>query len=95
MFIGQIMVYRYNDLSNAEVGRQRNIYTLRDVKVETASEFKEAVQEALDEVPPGKGYALVRWNGRTFKCEKDKNNPHVDYVRHEILYHPLLSAFMK
>jgi hypothetical protein len=36
---------------------------------------------------------MVKWNKRTFICEKDLNNPDTDYVRHEINWHPLLHSF--
>ncbi len=93
MFTGQILVYQFNDLSNAKEGVDRNRYSIRKVQVETKKEFKSAIEDSLDEFPPGKGYALVRWGGRNFLCEKDVNNPQRDYVRHEISYHPLLTKF--
>jgi hypothetical protein len=89
--IGQILVYRYNGIWNAKENADRNLYTLKNV--ETKEQFKPMILEALDEVPPGRGYVLARWAGKTYICEKDSNDSNKNYVRHEILYHPLLSAF--
>jgi hypothetical protein len=93
MFTGQILVYRLNGIHNAKQGIDRNLYTLKNVSVETTIEFKQTIEDALDEVPAGKGYVLVKWNGKTYICEKDTNNPNVGYVRHEVKYHPLLFIF--
>lgn len=89
--IGQILVYRFNGLWNAKEGIDRNLYSIRDVL--TKEQFKPMIEEALDEVPPGRGYVLARWSGKTYICEKDSNDPTKDYVRHEVNYHPLLSKF--
>lgn len=93
MLTGQLLVYRYNGLYNAKAGVNRNHYRIENVAVITAEEFKEKVNDALDEVPPGKGYVLIRWNNKTFIAEKDPNKPEVGYVRHEIKHHPLISKF--
>lgn len=92
-YTGQIMVYRYNGIHNAKQGIGRNIYTLKDVNVNTSEEFRNEIKNSLDEVPPGQGYVLVKWDGKAFICELDPNNPSVDYVRHSINYHPLLHVF--
>lgn len=92
-YTGQIMVYRYNGFNNAKEGMVRNLYTIKDISVETKEAFQSAITSSLTEVLPGKGYALVRWNERTFLCEKDTNNILTDYVRNEIFYHPLISVF--
>ena len=89
--IGQILVYRFNGLWNAKENADRNLYTLKDV--ETKEEFKPLILEALDEVPPGRGYVLIRWDNKTYICEKDSNDHDKGYVRHQILYHPLLDKF--
>lgn len=93
MITGQLLVYRFNGLYNAKAGVERNHYRIEDVAVETKAEFKERVNDALDEVPPGKGYVLIKWEGKVFIAEKDPNKPETPYVRHEIVYHPLLSKF--
>lgn len=93
MITGQLLVYHYNGLHNAKEGVNRNIYSLRDVRVNTPEQFRESIADAMDEVPAGRGYVLVKWSGRCFICEKDSNHPEIPYVRHEILYHPFLSAF--
>lgn len=89
--IGQILVYRFNGLWNAKENVDRNLYTIRDVN--TKEEFKPMILEALDEVPPGRGYVLVRWDSKTYICEKDSNDPGRSYVRHTVNYHPLLDKF--
>ena len=93
MFTGQLIVYRLNGLHNAIQGIDRNIYALRSISVETTQEFKQVIEDALDEVPAGKGYALVKWSNKLFICEKDTNNPKVGYIRTEINYHPLMNVF--
>lgn len=93
MLTGQLLIYRYNGLHNAKSGVDRNNYRIEDVRVETKGEFKEKVHDALDEVPPGRGYVLIRWDGKTFIAEKDPNKPETDYIRHEIKHHPLLDKF--
>lgn len=93
MITGQIIVYRYNSLINSRKGVPRNIYTLKDINVATKEQFRQSIEDSLDEIPPGKGYALVKWNGRMFLAEKDLNNPLKDYVRHEVSYHPLQKIF--
>ena len=90
MITGQILVYHFNGLHNAKEGVERNLYTLRDVNVNTGDEFKSSIVDALDEVPPGRGYALIKWEGRIFLAEKDSNDPDLDYVRHEVTWHPLI-----
>ena len=93
MITGQLLIYSFNGLYNAKAGVKRNHYRIENVAVITAEEFKEKVNDALDEVPPGKGYVLIRWNNKTFIAEKDPNKPEAGYVRHEIRHHPLISAF--
>lgn len=93
MITGQILVYRYNNLINAKPGVDRNIYSLKDISVTTKEEFRQAIEDSLDEVPPGQGYALVKWNKKLFLCQKDSNNPSIDYVRNSVEYHPLQSKF--
>lgn len=93
MLTGQLLIYRFNGLHNAKEGVDRNHYRIEDVSVKTKEEFKEKVHDALDEVPPGRGYVLIKWDGKVFIAEKDPNNPKVEYIRHQIIYHPLLSAF--
>lgn len=93
MITGQILVYRFNGLYNAKAGVERNHYRIEDVAVNTAAEFKERVNDALDEVPPGRGYVLIRWKDKTFIAERDPNKPNGGYIRHEILHHPLLDKF--
>ncbi len=89
--IGQYLIYHFNNLDNAKAGCPRNIFERKDV--ETLSEFKPAIEEALDQVFPGKGYVLVKWNKKLFICEKDLNNPNTDYIRTEVKYHPLANQF--
>jgi hypothetical protein len=91
MIAGQILVYRFNGLWNSKPNVDRNLFTVRDV--DNVAVFRSMIEEALDEVPPGKGYVLARWSGKTFICEKDVNKPEIGYIRHEVLYHPLLSKF--
>jgi hypothetical protein len=93
MIKGQIIIYHYNGLHNSRVNVERNIHRLEEITCKTPEQFREHITTALDQVPPGKGYALVRWSGRTFICEKDSNNPKTPYVRHEIHYHPLMDQF--
>jgi hypothetical protein len=93
MLTGQLLIYRYNGLHNAKAGVDRNHYRIEDVAVPTKEAFKEKVHDALDEVPPGKGYVLIKWEGKVFIAEKDPNKPEVGYVRHEIKHHPLLDKF--
>jgi len=93
MIKGQIIVYHYNGLYNNSKGFTRNNFTIKDIELKTKEEFPVAIADSLDEVPPGQGYALVKWNNRMFICEKDLNNPTVDYIRHEISYHPLMNNF--
>lgn len=91
MIAGQILVYRFNGLWNAKENVDRNLFTVRDVP--DSKVFRHMIEEALDEVPPGRGYVLARWSGKTFICEKDVTDPNVGYIRHEVLYHPLLDKF--
>jgi hypothetical protein len=93
MLTGQLLIYRFNGLHNAKKGVERDHYRLEDVAVNTADEFKEKVGDALDEVPPGKGYVLIRWKDKTFIAEKDPNKPETGYIRHEIVWHPLMDKF--
>ncbi len=93
MIKGQILVYHFNGLHNAKEGVPRNHFTLTDVDVSDKLGFRTAIEDALDQVPPGRGYALVKWDNRIFICEKDSNNPSLNYVRHEVLYHPLAEKF--
>lgn len=93
MIKGQILVYRFNGLHNAKLNADRDIFSLRDVDVDKPAEFKHAVQDALDEVPPGKGYVLIKWSDKIFIAEKDVNTPELSYVRHQIKYHPLVDKF--
>jgi hypothetical protein len=89
--VGQILVYRYNNLINAKENVDRDLFYLKDVP--SSDLFKHMIEESLDEFPPGKGYILARWSGKTFLCEKDPNNPNIPYIRHQVNYHPLLSKF--
>lgn len=93
MLTGQLLVYRFNGLHNAKTGEDRNIYRLENVNVNTPEEFRSKVHDALDEVPPGRGYVLIKWKDKTFVAEKDVNKPDGEYIRHEIFWHPLLSKF--
>lgn len=93
MLTGQLLIYRFNGLHNAKAGVDRNHYRIENISVNTKEEFKEKVHDALDEVPPGRGYVLIRWKNKTFIAEKDPNKPEADYIRHEILFHPLMSRF--
>ncbi len=93
MFIGQIIVYRFNGLHNSKPDVERNLFTLKDIRVETGDKFRETIMETLDQIKPGEGYALVKWNSKMFICEKDTNNPEIDYVRHSVGYHPLADKF--
>lgn len=89
MITGQLMVYWYN----TRRAPNRNLHSIRDIHVHQASEFRQHIQDALDEVPPGKGYVLIKWIDKMFIAERDSTNPKVDYVRHEIKYHPLMNRF--
>lgn len=94
MFSGQILVYYYNNLQNATVEDKRNVHRLKPVfHAETKEAFQSVIEDALDEVPPGKGYVLVKWSGRLFVCERDVNDLSVPYKRWETNYHPLQSVF--
>lgn len=93
MLTGQLLIYRFNGLHNAKEGVERNHYRLENIAVETSDEFRGKVNDALDEVPPGRGYVLIRWKDKTFIAEKDPNKPEAEYIRHEIQYHPLLDKF--
>lgn len=93
MITGQLLIYRFNGLHNAKKDVERNHYRIEDIAVNTPEEFKEQVSDALDEVPSGRGYVLVRWNNKTFIAEKDANKPEIPYIRHEIIHHPLLDKF--
>lgn len=93
MIKGQILVYRFNGLHNAKIGVDRDIHSLRDISSETPNEFKHHVQDALDEVPPGRGYVLVKWSSKVFIVEKDVNQPNLPYVKHEVKWHPLMKLF--
>jgi hypothetical protein len=93
MIKGKLIVYRYNGLIQSREGAERNIYNLKEISAATPDGFKNQIRDSLDEVPPGKGYVLVKWSDRLFMCEQDINNPDVDYIRHEITYHPLAGVF--
>jgi hypothetical protein len=93
MFIGQILIYRFNSLHNATGEFDRNLFQLKDVSEQKKEMFQERILESLDEIIPGTGYVLVKWCGRLFLCEKDTNNPDVPYVRNELQWHPLQFAF--
>jgi hypothetical protein len=93
MLTGQLIVYRFNGLHNAKKGIDRNHYRVEDINVTTPEEFKHRIRDALDEVPSGRGYVLVRYKNKTYIAENDPNNPKSDYIRHEITYHPLLEKF--
>ena len=66
---------------------------MTDVDVSDTVAFRTAIEDSLDQVPPGRGYALVKWSNRLFICEKDSNDPDLNYVRHEITYHPMAEHF--
>ena len=89
--VGQILLYRYNGLYNSKPGVDRNLYSIKTVLDKT--QFRTVIEDSLDEVPPGKGYALVKWGNKMFVCEKDINNPTLNYVRHEVGWHPLANVF--
>jgi hypothetical protein len=93
MFASQLIVYKLNGIHNAKQGIDRNLYTLKNVNVETTQEFKQTIEDSLDEIPAGKGYVLVKWSNKLFICEKDANNPNVGYVRTATKYHPLMHLF--
>lgn len=93
MYKGQLIVYRFNGLHNAKKGVDRNHYRLDDVAVNTKEKFKEKICDALDEVPPGRGYVLIKWEDKVFLAEKDPNKPEIGYIRNEIVWHPLLDKF--
>lgn len=92
MLQGQALIYRYNNIYNSTQG-QRNKFALVDINANTKEEFRNAIQHYLEGIKPGTGYLIVKWNGKHFICEKDLNNPEVDYVRIELKYHPLLNKF--
>lgn len=89
MLNGKLLLYWYNGLTTKS--DQRNRYVIKSISVSTPAEFQQTIQDSLDGIPVGKGYALVQWNKKLFLCQKDSNNPAVPYVRHEIKYHPLAS----
>jgi len=93
MINGQLMVYRFNDIHNAVKDGKRNLFTLKDMNVNDSLGFRSLIEDSLDEVPPGQGYVLVKWNKRLFVCEKDSNNPATKYIQREISYHPLMEMF--
>lgn len=93
MITGQILLYHYNSLSNSKENDKRNDFSLKTVQVETSEQFRESITDSMDHIRPGQGYALVKWSGRMFICEKDLNQPSIPYVRHEIKYHPLNHVF--
>lgn len=93
MIHGQIITYRYNGLYNSKAGIDRNLFTLSEVNVHSAEQFREEIANHLDHIEGGKGYVLVKWSGRMFLCERDLNNPKTPYVRHEVTYHPLMAEF--
>jgi hypothetical protein len=95
MFTGQILIYHYNDISNAKPNCKRNIYSLKSIKINTSLELQQAIEDCLDEVKPGKGYVLVNWQGKLHICEKDLNNPKHPYVNRKISYHPFMNVFDK
>ncbi len=88
---GQLIVYHFNGLHNAKEGVERNQFTL--LNVPDTVDFRTFIEDTLDTVPPGKGYVLVKWKDRMFICEKDLNNHNLNYVRHEVRYHPLANQF--
>lgn len=93
MLNGQILVYRYNGLHNSRNNVERNVYTLRDVNAADSNVFRESIMDALDEVPPGKGYVLIKYNGKIYIAEKDCNDVNKPYIRHEVKFHPLANRF--
>ena len=93
MFTGSLMTYYYNTIHNAHKSAKRNRYVIKNISVNTKEEFQSEIIDALDQIPPGKGYVLVKWNNTLSICEKDPHNPSVNYIKHTVKYHPLASHF--
>jgi len=88
MITGKLLGYYYNDLKNKN---NRNRFFKINVAVEKPEEFKQEIHNALDKIPVGKGYVLIGWNGKMFIAERDIHNvAKVEYLRHEIKWHPLM-----
>lgn len=93
MYTGQLMIYKFNGLHNAIANANRNIYSIYPIQSPTKEEFQSHIVNALDEVPPGRGYVIVKWKNQFYMCQKDPNNPNHPYVRTVLKWHPLLDKF--
>jgi len=89
MITGKLLTYWYNNLKTPPSGRNR--FVVKEISTDTPQKFQSAIEDALDSIPAGGGYVLVKWGKRMFVCEKDTNKPEIPYVRHEVKYHPLAS----
>lgn len=89
MIKGQLLVYRYNKLNNAIRGAKRNQFRIQDVT--DVKNFRDMIENALDEIPPGCGYVLIKYNAKLYTAERNVNNP--SYTKREINYHPLMNHF--
>ena len=93
MYNGQLMIYHYNGLHNATEQTERNVFVLKNVNEPTKELFQKQITNALDSIPLGKGYVLVKLNHQYFNCEKDFNNLNLDFVGNETMYHPYMDKF--
>jgi len=86
--VAQLMVVEYNGRHNAYGGdRDKNsVIDIFDVKM-----IKRTIVKYLKLL--SNGYVLVRYQGKTFLCEKNNVNPEEPYLRHETFYHPLDKLF--
>jgi len=91
MYVGQVIVIRYNGIHNAKLGEdKRNLYALKDFDFDTIEEYYNFIADCFDEIPVGNGYVLANLNRRMIMY-KDCNNVKTNH--HSINYHPLSNAF--
>lgn len=86
----ECIVYRLNSIRNAKLGDKRNEFTLTTVDHTKAKDF---VLDALDAAPNSEGAVLIKFQDKLFLCSRDVNQPNVDYIRQECIYHPFAEHF--
>jgi len=56
------------------------------------TKLREAIAAAVKLTVNG-GHVLVKYKGKLFLAERDSNNSLIEYVHHEVSYHPHQSQF--
>ncbi len=89
--VAQLIVVRYNGQTNA-YGGPRNEFTL--VSVTDKDKIKETIADSFKTaLGTHLGCVLVKYDGRMWLCERDRENQQRVHVKHEIEYHPHAKHF--